>query len=145
MTDAPGHSLAPSIGGSPLVKGIAVNIETALILVSEDKLKLCLNEYDNSDRARLNWVAPLGIFLTCFVAVLACNFKPRFGLSGPTWEALFIIVMVLAALATLSLLARAFRQGKTPIEELIRKIKTDEAERSVEVGSSPVSTGISSR
>ena len=47
-----------------LLGSVSKNITTNIIHVTEDKLKLCIIEYQNKIEKKWNWIAPFGIFIT---------------------------------------------------------------------------------
>jgi hypothetical protein len=72
------------------------NTREELIIVSKDKLQLCLQ--DNMDRMgkQDRWMAPLGVLVPLVLTAVTATFTERFGIAGDVWEAIFVLLGVLA-------------------------------------------------
>lgn len=97
------------------------NLDHTLIKISEEKLRLVLNDYEESVQSRNSWLAPLGVFLTLLTAIITTDFKTAY-FSKDTWEALYVI----GTLGSLFYFAKAiYKQSKNNVtlDNLIEKIK----------------------
>jgi hypothetical protein len=87
------------------VTQVYVNVAQQLIVTTEDKVRLCLNERMQNIEKRGEWTTPAGILLTLLVTFPTTVFR-EFLLSKETWEAVFIV----AAFLALGWLLRCFRR-----------------------------------
>jgi len=76
------------------VTEVHTNIEQRLIQITEDKLKLILNEHVQNIEKKGQWVAPLGILITLIIVFATTEFKAAY-LTADTWKAIFIITTLL--------------------------------------------------
>lgn len=72
------------------------NTSTALITITDDKLKLILIDYVNKAEAAKSWQAPLGTVVTIVLVFCSAEFKSAFFLSSETWRAIFIIGLIVS-------------------------------------------------
>ncbi len=77
---------------SQMVQGTIVHVNLAqnAIVITEDKVKLCLIEHLSRTEARREWTTPGGILLTILVIFPTTTFQD-FGLAAATWKAMFVI------------------------------------------------------
>lgn len=109
--------------GSQLVSmptQVHTNLHQEMIIVTEDKLRLWLGEYEEGITAKQKWAIPLGIFLTVFVALLTSDFK-NFLLTAGEWEGIFILLAAIMVLLSIVYGMRAFRSEKK--EDAIERLK----------------------
>lgn len=99
---------------------VSINTESKLIVISEDKLKLALIDYQENRLSRGVWVAPFGIMLTILVAVITTDFRPTFGIEAAVLKAGFYFALVASAGWFLFSL---FQMRKSEsIEDLIKRL-----------------------
>lgn len=89
------------------------NVKQELVVTTIDKLKLCLLEHKANLRSRREWVAPAGLLATLVTTQIATDFKAALGVEPATWEAIFLISSVLAAILLIFLLYRSYRAYST--------------------------------
>jgi len=104
------------------INQVHTNIEQELIQVTEDKLKLILNEHIDSVEKKNSWIAPLSLFITLLIVFATTDFKEAY-LSANTWEAIFIITAVLIFTWLLKSIYN-FINAKTVID-IINRIKNN--------------------
>lgn len=72
------------------IKTVHSNVDQQLIQITEDKLRLILNDHVKCMERKSEWVAPLGILLTIIVTFSTTDFKDIY-FSADTWKAIFIM------------------------------------------------------
>lgn len=98
------------------------NVKSEFVMITEDKLELCLKKYNDSLKKSNDWITPLSIFITLLLAILTADFKD-FIFSGTMWKAIFIVSMVISIYKII--LAVKNHINKMDIEEVIAEIKKD--------------------
>ena len=101
---------------------VHINLGQQMIIVTEDRLRLDLNDLSDSTKHRQKWHAPAGMFMTEMAASVTSDFHDTVGISGPQWEALFRLLMVITLFWLLAALIRA-RRGPSA-DSLIDRLKT---------------------
>ncbi len=93
-----GTKIEPSFGTNlTRVSEIYLNTSVEVIIISIDKVKLCLKDHLSRLGKKHSWMTPFAICITIFLTIATAEFKTEtFGLSGPTWTAVFLIVGVLS-------------------------------------------------
>lgn len=72
-----------------------LNLSQDAIVITEDKIRLCLIEHLGRIEAKKDWVAPTGVLLTLLITFATTTFQD-FGLKAATWQSIFIISTVLS-------------------------------------------------
>jgi hypothetical protein len=67
------------------------NLAQNTIIITEDKIRLCLNEHLKDSENKSGWLAPAGILITILATLATTTFKDFFYLEAAVWKALFII------------------------------------------------------
>jgi Flp pilus assembly protein TadB len=102
------------------VKKVNVNVSQEMIIITEDKVKLCLMKYLENMEKRSSWTTPLAIFLTVVVTLLTTSFKV-FIVSSEVWQAVFIII---GGLSLFWLIISLYKRPKAKkIEDVIKELK----------------------
>jgi hypothetical protein len=95
---------------------IYANTEQELIIVTKDKLQLCLKGTMDRMALRDRWMIPLGVLVPLILALITTQFTERFSVSGGAWETVFVML----TLFTLLWLGYALKQrGKSITVEVI--------------------------
>ena len=99
---------------------VHVNVGQETIVITEDKVRLCLLKYAERLDERKAWITPASVAVTIFLTLVTTSFRD-FGLDASTWRACFIIALVL----TVAWLVRAFLSlPSTPcIEDILNEMK----------------------
>lgn len=72
------------------------NIDQEIIVISEDKARLLLRDYQSTLRSKRNWVAPATTGASLLTAVISVDkFKDKFSIPAATWEAIIYIGLAL--------------------------------------------------
>jgi hypothetical protein len=102
---------------------VHVNLEQQIIIVTEDRLRLELNELSDSTKHRQGWHAPAAMLITEVAASVASRFHDTIGISGQHWEALFRTLIAVTAVWLLAALIPRGRASSSP-DSSIAKLKT---------------------
>jgi hypothetical protein len=97
-----------------------INVDQALLTITEDRLRLVLNQHLRNMEARFSWIAPLGILISIIVTLATTDFK-EFVLDPPTWRAIFILSGILTGTWLIRSLVRAMRSES--VEDVIEKLR----------------------
>ena len=102
------------------VKVIHSNLDQEIIQITEDKLRLVLNEHIGQAEQRKGWIAPLSLLIAIATVFATSTFKDAL-FKAPTWEAFFVI----AGLLSLGWLLWTVRQAwRSPsVQDIVEKIK----------------------
>lgn len=102
------------------VKVIHSNLDQEIIQITEDKLRLVLNQHVAEAEQRKAWIAPLGLLVAILTVFATSNFKDAF-FKAPTWEAIFFITGLLSA----GWLVWTVRQSlQSPsVQDIVEKVK----------------------
>lgn len=101
------------------------NVRQDFITTTEDKIRLCLIEYQNILKVRNDWIAPAGILMALIATlVVATDFKEFLNISPEGWKTIFIIGMIISFVILLRSLYYIYTNRKNNgIETIIQKIK----------------------
>lgn len=107
--------------------GISVhkNLSQEVIMISEDRLKLKLMEYENSRKKIYDWISPLAISITLIVTLITADFKSALFLSGDVWHAIFVLLTIAAFIWFIASIYNATHNCKITIESVIKEIKQE--------------------
>lgn len=106
------------------VESVTFNLSQAVVVTTEDKLKLCLQRHLSEVEKSRDWVAPFSLLISLILALITTEFKD-FVLPKATWSAVFIISAILSGLWFLFVVKNAFT--RRTVESLISEIKADSA------------------
>lgn len=103
------------------VGGVHPNLEQEVILVTEDKVRLCLNR--NFERAAKSkqWIAILGMIASLVLTLTTENFQTFLWLSGGEWRGVVILGLLLSLLWFVISVKWAF--GVPTIESIVAELK----------------------
>ena len=103
------------------------NLEQDTIITTEDKLSLCL--YKNIDRldVKRKWWTPSALLVTLVLALTTAEFKDQFTIPAATWQAFFLLLVVVTVLWTVVAIWKATRV-KVSVESIVSEIKQQPAE-----------------
>jgi len=107
------------------VREVHTNTGQAIIITTEDKVRIHLSNHINKMERKKTWIAPLGILITIIIALQSTEFKkPGFLFSPDTWYAMFIISAILSGAWLLFTRKDALKSES--IDDLIKRLKTGE-------------------
>lgn len=87
-----------------------------LLLTTADKLELFLRDYSNDLKARLDWKAPAGIFVTLIATLATAEFKLTLWLSSEVWWTAFLAGTLSSGVWLLRAGLQAFRSRGVSID-----------------------------
>jgi hypothetical protein len=110
-----------------LIQSVAYNVQQDLIVVTRDKVELCLTKHVKSMEQRHAWLLPFGVFFAAIGALATSSFHAALGLKAEMWNAIYILIAVISGCLTVWLF---WKRGSAKtvhqvIDEL--KAKSDEA------------------
>lgn len=70
-----------------------VNLSQEVIVITEDKFRLCLQSHANRLTAKEKWLAPVSLFATFVIVLATSEFKP-FVFPAATWQAVFFLCTI---------------------------------------------------
>lgn len=105
------------------VERVTLNISQRVIVTTEDKLKLRLQNHMSQVDRKKDWIAPFSVLLTLLLALVSADFRD-FIVSMDTWRAIFVIASTLTFVWLCIALRSAF--SKRTVETLIAEIKAGE-------------------
>jgi len=103
------------------VEVVHTNLHQVVIQITDDKLRLALEEHLRKREDGKSWMGPFGIFLAVVTSFCTAEFKTAWGIPAPAWQAVFIMVGVASALWCINCLIRTFRCPT--LDDLMRRIK----------------------
>jgi hypothetical protein len=110
------------------IRQVHSNLDQEIIQVTEDKLRLVLNEHISRAEKRLSWIAPLGVALALATTLLTSTFKDV-GLKSATWEAVFWLC---TAASTVWLAKTAYAALTSPsVADIVEKLKNKSTSNAV--------------
>jgi hypothetical protein len=115
---------------------VTMNIGQKTIVVTEDRLELCLMKNFPKVVSKEEILAPIGFVLTIAITLTTSEFKDKW-LSKSTWQAMFVVALIASFGWTIGALLR-LRERMT-ISEVISLLKTEGAQR---VTVSPAKNGV---
>ena len=108
------------------INKVCSNTQSDLIEITHDKLENILTKFLKDYRKTIEWMAPLGLFLSFLLTCLTAEFKDFLGISKDIWTAIMYILMTLSLVWTLyTICAAVYYYKRTSIEFLINKIRND--------------------
>jgi hypothetical protein len=68
---------------------VHLNLGQQMIVVTEDKLRIELNDLLMGEESRRAWRVPAGMLLPLFIVFVTANFHTAIGVSGDQWQTIF--------------------------------------------------------
>ena len=106
---------------------VATNIEQEYIVITYDKIKLALIEYENNKKYATSWWTYLGVTISFFLPYCTAEFRPIWIFSAELIQASFILVSAAFAVITVfSIIKRVKNHKKITIEYCASQIKNND-------------------
>jgi len=106
------------------------NLKSDLIEITEDKLENILLKHMTKIENSKCWLAPLSLFVSLLMTLLSSNFIKTFGLSKYTWEAVFMVGLLMSFIWLIKSLIYLYKnKNNCSILILINKIKDAEVKK----------------
>ncbi len=80
------------------VESTSVNMRTHLIIITRDKVELCLRGHAEHLGRRHAWVTPCSVLLSLLATLAASSFHAAFGMEAAAWKALFVLSAIATAI-----------------------------------------------
>jgi len=74
---------------------IYFNIAQQILVVTEDRLRLGMNNFLRREKKRREWYTPAGMLISEIAASVTSNFHRAAGVSGDQWQAIFYSLIAL--------------------------------------------------
>lgn len=103
------------------IQQVHSNLSQEVIQITDDKLRLVLDDHLRKLEDRRSWIGPFGVFLAVLTVFCSSEFKVAFGVPAAVWQAIFIIVGVVSFMWLINTLIRIIRSPTT--DTLLDKIK----------------------
>jgi hypothetical protein len=122
MSDASSKIVSDALAGQIIQKAtVYLNLSQDYIVITEDKVKLCLIEHLSRMESRKSWIAPLGIVLTLLITFATTTFRDYAGLKAAAWQAIFIVATVLSVAWLLLTVKNALKSPS--VEDVVTVMK----------------------
>lgn len=100
------------------------NVSQNYIVTTEDKLKLCLMNHQDTLKVKSDWKTPVGIFATLVTVLITADFKNTLGLSAGEWKSIIVFSCIGAGFISIKTLSKAYVMKNTgDINRVIHEIK----------------------
>ena len=107
---------------------VYTNLTQEIIVTNTDKVKLILNEHHHIIKKKIEWISPLGIFISVLTTLLTAKFdETKLGISPQIWQSIFIVSCIASFLWSIRLGIHAicyFKKGT--VDQCIEKLKIDQ-------------------
>lgn len=80
-----------------LVRGVTYNVANELVVITVDKIDLCLRDHVQTMEQKKAWHVPATLGFSTLASLVTNTFSPRFGVSGEMWKSLYIVITAIAA------------------------------------------------
>lgn len=110
-----------SQSNSEFVENVINNVSSDIIRITEDKLRLRLANYEKSIAHSFDWIGAAGIVITILLSLLTTDFKDKLGVKADTWNAIFVILLLVAIGYIVYAIIKAI--GRKTIDEFILELK----------------------
>jgi hypothetical protein len=99
------------------------NVQTEVIIITDDKVKLCLLENFAVLRDRDAWQGPACVFATLLTVMVTSAPQDKIGLSKEIWTAAGLIATLLSGIWLFHAMSRFRKSRKVSIESIITQLK----------------------
>jgi hypothetical protein len=97
------------------------NVHQDVIIITEDKVQLCLLRHINQAARARDWLTPGGILLAIVTTFTTSTFNDALGLDAAVWKALFVMATVATVVWLIVTFRRAF--SAPSLEEIVTEMK----------------------
>jgi hypothetical protein len=98
-----------------------INLSQEVIVITEDRFRLCLQSHADRLTAKERWVAPVSLLIALGIVFPTAEFK-QFVLPSATWQAIFVICTAGAAVWSAVSIWRAIGTD-SKLDTLVREVK----------------------
>lgn len=104
---------------------VHINLAQDVIVITEDRFRLCLIGHTGRLAARERWIAPVSLFATFIVVFSTAEFRP-FVFPAATWQAVFVICACASLVWSVVAVIKAVRTD-TKLDTLVSEVKKSSA------------------
>jgi hypothetical protein len=114
-----------------LIKNVKTcdNLDQTVVRITEDKIKLILQEDFKKIDDKKSWIAPFGILISLIAAYFTTDFKNALSVPAQTWQAVWIISMLIIfgwlAVSVIKALYATFSKNAITIDQIVRRLKNE--------------------
>ena len=120
--DSPATTFQDSLGAQFIQNSkVHINLSQDVIVITEDKFRLCLLGHVNRLAAKERWLAPVSLFITLLIVLATSTFR-EFIFPAATWQAVFLMSTAGSAIWSAVALIKAIRTN-TKLDTLISDVK----------------------
>jgi hypothetical protein len=101
---------------------VHLNFDQNVVIITEDRLELCLRKHLDCIDSRRAWITPVSLLAAFITTLCSSTFHDWFGLNANTWQALFVLLSIVAAIWSVIAIVRAFKT-KSSLRNLLDEIK----------------------
>ncbi len=114
------------MANNKFVSKVCSNTKSDLIEITEDKLENILTKFLKDYKKTIEWMTPLGLFLSFLITSFTADFKDFIGIPKETWSSILFILMILSFFWTIyTVFFAIYNYKKTSMEFLLNKIKNN--------------------
>lgn len=101
---------------------IHTNFAQNVVIITEDRLELCLRNHLAGIEARTRWIAPTSSFGAFITTLCTSTFHDAFNLKAEVWQAIFVI-LTFASACWLAVTAIQALRSKPSLRDLLHEIR----------------------
>jgi hypothetical protein len=101
---------------------VHLNFAQNVVIITEDRLELCLRKHLACIEARTRWIAPASLFIAFLTTLCTSTFHDSFNLKADVWQAIFVLLTVASFVWLVFAVVQAFR-FKSSLRNLLQEIK----------------------
>ncbi len=98
------------------------NCDQTVIIITEDRLELRLNQHLTRVHIRSNWITPCSLLAAFITTLCTSNFHKALGMPASTWQAIFVILALASLVWAVVAIVSAFKSDVST-QNLISEIK----------------------
>ncbi|HZL36698.1 MAG TPA: hypothetical protein VFC78_15370 [Tepidisphaeraceae bacterium] len=95
-----------------ITRSVTYNVTQDFIVITRDKVELCLTKHVKTMEGRQAWIAPGSLFLAAVAALVTSTFHEWIGIPADFWRMLFVVCALVCFVVMIILLVRR-RKAKT--------------------------------
>jgi hypothetical protein len=123
ITDSPESKFTESFAPDYVQQmNVHTNFDQNIVIVTEDRLELCLRNHLECISRNKAWITPASLLAAFVTTLCTSSFKDSFGLSAATWQALFVLFVIVTGIWSVLSGIDAFR-NRSSLRQLIDAIK----------------------
>lgn len=99
------------------------NYSQNIIVITEDKVELCLLKHAKALQDKSAWTTPVTLFASLLLALVTSTFHDSLGLEAPAWKAVFVLGTIISAIWSVYAVVKSCN-AKASIETIVAEIKS---------------------